>query len=77
MIVAPEDPFPIQFQKEIDMMHQKWPHVQQYIVYFQNFTNTHAPVEIIKERFEQVSTFQVSSDYRFGTRPDCLPDEGR
>ncbi len=22
MIVAPEDPLPIQFQKEIDMMHQ-------------------------------------------------------
>ena len=31
MIVAPEDPLPIQFQKEIDMMHQKWPHVQHNI----------------------------------------------
>ena len=54
MIVAPEDPLPIQFQKEIDMMHQKWPGVAQYIVYFQNFTNTHAPLAVIKERFEQV-----------------------
>ncbi len=25
MIVAPEDPLPIQFHKEIDMMYQKWP----------------------------------------------------
>lgn len=53
MIVAPEDPLPIQFHKEIDMMHQKWPEVTQYIVYFQNFTNTHAPVEIIRERLNK------------------------
>lgn len=75
MIVAPEDPLPIQFQKEIDMMHQKWPHVQQYIVYFQNFTNTHAPVEIIKERFEQVVNLPGVVGLSVGTRPDCLPDE--
>lgn len=75
MIVAPEEPLPIQFQKEIDMMHKKWPSVQQYIVYFQNFTNTHAPVEVIKERFEQVVNLPGVVGLSVGTRPDCLPNE--
>lgn len=75
MIVAPEDPLPIQFQKEIDMMHQKWPGVAQYIVYFQNFTNTHAPLAVIKERFEQVVNLPGVVGLSIGTRPDCLPDD--
>lgn len=75
MIVAPEDPLPIQFLKEIDMMHQKWPGVAQYIVYFQNFTNTHAPLAVIKERFEQVVNLPGVVGLSIGTRPDCLPDD--
>lgn len=75
MIVAPSEPLPVQFQKEIDMMHQKWPGVEQYIVYFQNFTNTHAPVEVIKERFEQVVNLPGVVGLSVGTRPDCLPPE--
>ena len=52
-IVAPEAPIREQFYHEIDFMHRKWPEVQKYLVYFQNFTNTHAPLEVIKDRYEQ------------------------
>lgn len=75
MIVAPEDPIPLQFQKEIQMMHKKWPDVTQYIVYFQNFTNTHAPLSVIKARFEQVVHLPGVVGLSIGTRPDCLPDD--
>ncbi|MDT2840355.1 TIGR01212 family radical SAM protein [Vagococcus carniphilus] len=75
MIVAPSDPLPIQFRKEVDQMHKKWPSTNQYIVYFQNFTNTHAPVEVIKHRFEQVINEEGVVGLSIGTRPDCLPDE--
>ena len=75
MIVAPSDPLPLQFQKEIQFMHQKWPTVDQYIVYFQNFTNTHAPVDVIRHRFEQVVNEKGVVGLSIGTRPDCLPDE--
>ncbi len=34
-------------------MHRKWPDVKKYLVYFQNFTNTHDKVEVIRERYEQ------------------------
>ena len=75
VIVAPSDPLPRQFQKEIQLMHQKWPTVDQYIVYFQNFTNTHAPVDVIRHRFEQVVNEKGVVGLSIGTRPDCLPDE--
>ncbi|MDH5041153.1 TIGR01212 family radical SAM protein [Enterococcus faecalis] len=75
MIVAPSDPLPLQFQKEIQLMHQKWPTVDQYIVYFQNFTNTHAPVDVIRHRFEQVVNEKGVVGLSIGTRPDCLPVE--
>lgn len=75
MIVAPSDPLPLQFQKEIQLMQQKWPTVDQYIVYFQNFTNTHAPVDVIRHRFEQVVNEKGVVGLSIGTRPDCLPDE--
>ena len=75
MIVAPSDPLPLQFQKEIQLMHQKWPTVDQYIVYFQNFTITHAPVDVIRHRFEQVVNEKGVVGLSIGTRPDCLPDE--
>ncbi|EGO7908007.1 TIGR01212 family radical SAM protein [Enterococcus faecalis] len=75
MIVAPSDPLPLQFQKEIQLMHQKWPTVDQYIVYFQNFTNTHASVDVIRHRFEQVVNEKGVVGLSIGTRPDCLPDE--
>ena len=34
-------------------MHEKWSEGQ-YIAYFQAFTNTHAPVEVLKEKYEPV-----------------------
>ncbi|MGY3767142.1 TIGR01212 family radical SAM protein [Vagococcus vulneris] len=75
MIVAPSDPLPIQFRKEVDQMHRKWPKTTQYIVYFQNFTNTHAPLSVIKHRFEQVLNEEGVVGLSIGTRPDCLPDD--
>ncbi|MFC4652955.1 TIGR01212 family radical SAM protein [Lactococcus nasutitermitis] len=75
MIVAPEAPIPVQFEKEVAAFHQKWPGVKKYIVYFQNFTNTHAPVEVLRERFEQAVTMPDVVGISIGTRPDCLPED--
>ena len=74
-IVAPDAPIREQFYKEIDFMHRKWPDVQKYLVYFQNFTNTHEKVEVIRERYEQAINEPGVVGINIGTRPDCLPDE--
>lgn len=69
------DPLPIQFQKEVQMMHNKWPNVTKYIAYFQNFTNTHAPVAELRHKFEQVVNEKGVVGIQIATRPDCLPDD--
>lgn len=69
------DPLPVQLRKGIDTMHHKWPNVTKYIAYFQNFTNTHAPVETLRHRYEQVVNEEGVVGIMIATRPDCLPDE--
>ncbi|WP_428873774.1 TIGR01212 family radical SAM protein [Facklamia sp. P12934] len=69
------DPLPIQLGKGIQQMHKKWPKVQKYIAYFQNFTNTHAPLHVLKARFEQVIHEEGVVGIMIATRPDCLPDD--
>lgn len=56
-------------------MHRKWPDVKKYLVYFQNFTNTHDTVDVIRERYEQAINEPGVVGINIGTRPDCLPDE--
>ncbi len=73
--MAPDAPIREQFYKEIDFMHRKWPEVQKYLVYFQNFTNTHDKVEVLRERYEQAINEPGVVGINIGTRPDCLPDE--
>lgn len=75
MLVAPRQPLREQFVQEVAAMHQKWPQVKKYIAYFQNFTNTHAPVAILRERFEQVLGQPGVVGISIATRPDCLPDD--
>lgn len=46
-----------------------------YIAYFQSFTNTYAPVEILRQRFEEAMAPEEIVGLAIGTRPDCLPDD--
>ncbi|MFC0523956.1 TIGR01212 family radical SAM protein [Pontibacillus salicampi] len=64
----------VQFHKQRDKMHGKWKEGH-YIAYFQAFTNTHAPVEVLKEKYEQVLQQEGVIGLSIGTRPDCLPDD--
>ncbi|MDF9496721.1 TIGR01212 family radical SAM protein, partial [Bacillus cereus] len=47
------DSIAVQFKEIKEKMHEKW-HEGKYIAYFQAFTNTHAPVEVLKEKCEPV-----------------------
>jgi len=69
------DPLPIQLKKGIDLEHKKWPNSSKYLAYFQNFSNTYAPVEVLRERYEQVLHEEGVVGIMIATRPDCLPPE--
>ena len=71
----PEDNLKTQFNQVKEMMHQKWPEAG-YIAYFQAFSNTHAPLEVLKRKYEAVLECDPNIvALSIGTRPDCLPDD--
>ncbi len=45
------------------------------IAYFQAHTNTYAPIEFLKERFEEALRFDGVCAMNIATRADCLDDE--
>ena len=71
----PKDDLLKQFSEVRDRLHVKWPDAK-YIAYFQAFTNTHAPLEVLKEKYETVMAADPNIvGLSIGTRPDCLPDD--
>ncbi len=45
------------------------------IAYFQNFTNTYAPVNVLKERYDSALCDSRIVGLSIGTRPDCIDEE--
>ncbi|MFA7157321.1 MAG: TIGR01212 family radical SAM protein [Bacilli bacterium] len=66
------DSLQTQFEKMKNVLHKKWP-VAKYIAYFQAFTNTYAPIEILKNKFESFINVDNVVGISIATRPDCLP----
>lgn len=46
-----------------------------YIAYFQAFTNTYAPVEILRQKYEEAINHSDIVALSIATRPDCLGDD--
>ena len=47
----------------------------QFIAYFQSFTNTYAPVHVLRRLYEQAIRHPKVAMLSIATRPDCLPRE--
>lgn len=63
-----------QFNEVKTKMHQKWPEAK-YIPYFQAHTNTYAPAEVLRAKFEPVLAQENVVGISIATRADCLnPD---
>lgn len=63
-----------QFEAIKTKMHRKWKDGK-YMAYFQAYTNTHAPLEVLKEKFEAALAQENVVGLSIATRPDCLPDD--
>ena len=57
-----------------EMMNKKWKEGK-YIAYFQAFTNTYAPVEELKIKYNEALKQEGVVAIAIATRPDCLQDE--
>lgn len=46
-----------------------------FVAYFQNFTNTYAPIEVLKERYDAALIDERIKVLAIGTRPDCIDED--
>ena len=60
--------------EQIKLLSDKWPN-SNHLAYFQNHTNTYAPVEELREKFYAVLDDPQISGIAIATRPDCLNDD--
>jgi radical SAM protein (TIGR01212 family) len=63
-----------QFNEVKDIMEKKWPNAY-YIAYFQANTNTFAPVNVLKEKYESVLNLPNVIGIDIATRPDSISEE--
>ena len=70
----PKDDLIKQFNEIKEMMLKKWPNAK-YIGYFQAYTNTYAPLEVLKEKYETILAQDDVVGLSISTRPDCLEDD--
>lgn len=63
-----------QFNEVKEMMLKKWPKAK-YIGYFQANTNTYAPLNILKEKYETILKLDNVVGLNIATRPDAITDE--
>ena len=47
-----------------------------FFAYFQAYTNTFAPPETLRQRYDTIRSFPEIVGLAVGTRPDCLEEEG-
>lgn len=64
-----------QLEKSICLLSNKWGNACKYIAYFQSYTNTYAPVEVLKQKYEEALNFPNVVGIAIATRPDCLNEE--
>jgi hypothetical protein len=48
---------------------------KKFIAYFQAFTNTYAPLHVLREKYEQAIVDESIVQLSISTRPDCIPNE--
>lgn len=48
---------------------------KKFLVYFQAYTNTYAPPEVLKSIYDEIKKFPEVVGLIIGTRPDCVSDE--
>lgn len=63
-----------QFDDIKEMMSKKWPN-SKYIAYFQANTNTYAPLDVLKEKYETVYKLPNVVGLSIATRPDSIEDD--
>lgn len=63
-----------QIEEGIDFHRNRYRSAERYLVYFQSFSNTYAPLEHLQEIYAQALANPLVVGIVVGTRPDCVDD---
>ncbi|ADL53526.1 conserved hypothetical protein [Clostridium cellulovorans 743B] len=63
-----------QFDDIKAIMNKKWKNGK-YIAYFQAYTNTYAPIDVLRSKYEEALEQEDVVALAIATRPDCLSDQ--
>ena len=63
-----------QIDEGIEFLKRRYERVHKFIVYFQPYSNTYAPLDTLKNYFEQALDHPEVVGLTIGTRPDCVDE---
>lgn len=64
-----------QIEEGIAFHQWRYREAKRYLVYFQSFSNTHAPLEVLRQRYLEALSHSEVEGLVIGTRPDCVDEE--
>jgi radical SAM protein (TIGR01212 family) len=64
-----------QLDEGIEFHRKRYRRAGKYIAYFQAYSNTYAPLELLIKRYEEALSHPEIVGLSIGTRPDCIDDE--
>lgn len=64
-----------QIEEGIAFHKTRYKKAAQYLAYFQSFSNTYAPIEQLRELYDEALAHPEIIGVIVGTRPDCIDDE--
>lgn len=70
----PLEPLAIQIAKGITFHAVRYRRAEKFLVYFQPYSNTYAPVEKLRQKYNEALSFPGVAGLVIGTRPDCVDD---
>ena len=72
---TPDKPVLQQIEEGIEFHKGRYRNTHDYLAYFQSFSNTYAPLEVLREFYGQALEHPSVRGIVVGTRPDCIDDE--
>lgn len=64
-----------QIEEGIEFHRNRYRNAERYLVYFQSFSNTYAPLERLREVYSEALSNPLVAGIVVGTRPDCMDEE--
>ena len=63
-----------QIKQQKELLSKKWPNAK-YIAYFQAFTSTYAPAEVLRKKYYEALSCEGIVGLAIATRADCIDEE--